>query len=191
MYHSIIRVREQGYSWCALRAHHEPCDGILPSTPLKAISVGVAHAPFQAHNNKNRVTVMSEVVTRKKKASAINTTRIHIKLKKDLKAELEQKAADNYMSLSQLLLQSSRNSQITVKRVEAPKLSKEFMALTAATNKFGAQLNMIGKHCNYYKGGSDTLKIFQALIDVERGLAELRDVILGEPVEVTHGTSWV
>ena len=135
---------------------------------------------------------MSEAALKKqKKIPVVNTTRIHIKLNKEFKAELKQKAADNYLSLSQLLLQSARKSQITVKRVEAPKLSKEFLTLTAATNKFGAQLNIISKHCNYYKGGSDILKIFQALIDVERGLAELRDVILGEAVEVAHGTSRV
>lgn len=135
---------------------------------------------------------MSEVALKHpKKTPVVNTTRIHIKLKKDLKEELEQKAAENYLSLSQLLLQSARNSQITVKRVEAPKLSKEFMVLTAATNKFGAQLNVISKHCNYYKSGSDTLKIFQALIDVERGLAELTTAILGESVEVPNGAARV
>lgn len=130
---------------------------------------------------------MREVVPKKKKAAPINTTRIHIKLNKDLKAELAQKAAYNYMSLSQLLLQSARLSQITIKRVEAPKLSKELLALTAATNKFGAQLNMISKHCNFYKNGSDTMKIFQALIDVERGLADLTSAVLAGGVEVGDG----
>lgn len=135
---------------------------------------------------------MSEVLpTKPKKAPIITTTRIHIKLKKELKAELEKKATDNYMSLSQLLLQSVRNSQITIERVKAPKLSKEFLALTAATNKFGAQLNIISKHCNYYKEGSDTLKILQALIDVERGLAELTNAVLADGVEVVNGASRV
>lgn len=134
---------------------------------------------------------MIEVVPTNKKISAINTTRIYIKLKKVLKAELEKKATDSYMSLSQLLLQSARTSQITIKRVEAPKLSKEFLMLTAATNKFGAQLNIISKHCNYYKNGSDTLKILQALIDIERGLAELTSAILAEPEEVSNGAAWI
>lgn len=130
---------------------------------------------------------MSEVVTKHNVAPAINTTRIHIKLKKHLKAELEQKAADSYMSLSQLLLQSARTSQIIIKRMDAPKFSKELLALTAATNKFGAQLNMVSKHCNYYKSGSDTLKIYQALIDIERGLAELTAAVLVDATEVVHG----
>lgn len=108
------------------------------------------------------------------------TTRIHIKLRKELKAELEKKAADNFMSLSQLLLQSARNSTITVRRVDAPKNSKELLALTAAYNKFGAQLNMIAKHCNTFKTNSDSAKILSALIDIERSAAELKAKTLGE-----------
>jgi hypothetical protein len=130
---------------------------------------------------------MSEVAPINKKSPAINTTRIHIKLNKNLKAELEHKAAVNYMSLSQLLLQSARTSQITIKRVDAPKSSNELLMLTAATNRFGAQLNMISKHCNHYKSGSDALKIYQALIDVERGLVELTAVVLANEAEVLNG----
>lgn len=110
----------------------------------------------------------------------LTTTRIHVKLKKELKAELEKKAADNFMSLSQLLLQSARKSTITIKRVDAPKLSKEMLAMTAAYNKFGAQLNMIAKHCNTFKENSDTLKIITALIGIERGIAELKAETLGD-----------
>lgn len=108
-----------------------------------------------------------------------STTRIHVKLPESLKAELKKKADDNCMSLSQLLLQSARKSTITVKRVEAPKLSKELLAMTAAYNKFGAQLNMLAKHCNTYKENSDTLKVLTALIDIERSIAELKAEILG------------
>lgn len=135
---------------------------------------------------------MNEATPKKlKMAPTSNTMRIHIKLNKNLKEQLVRKAGDNHLSLSQLLLQSASKSKITVKRVEAPKHSKEFLALAAATNRFGAQLNMICKHCNRYKSSSDTVKIFQALIDVERGLADLRYVILGEAMEVSHGASWI
>ncbi len=123
---------------------------------------------------------MSEQENAPRARKTVTTTRIHVKLQKSLKAELEKKADDNYMSLSQLLLQSARKSTITVKRVEAPKLSKELLAMTAAYNKFGAQLNMLAKHCNIYKENSDTLKILTALIDIERGIAELKAEILGE-----------
>ncbi|WP_161891934.1 MULTISPECIES: hypothetical protein [Pseudomonas] len=110
----------------------------------------------------------------------LSTTRIHVKLRKALKSELEKKAADNFMSLSQLLLQSARNSTITVRRIDAPKNSKELLALTAAYNKFGAQLNMIAKHCNTFKANSDSVKILTALIDIERSVAELKAETLGE-----------
>ncbi|HBO2527671.1 ribbon-helix-helix protein, CopG family [Pseudomonas aeruginosa] len=109
-----------------------------------------------------------------------NTTRIHIKLKKDLKAELAQKAADSHMSLSQLLLQSARNSTITIKVVAAPKNSKEFLAMTSAYNKFGAQLNMLVKHCNTYKANSDSVQVISALIDIERAIQTLSDQVIGE-----------
>lgn len=112
---------------------------------------------------------------------AVSTARIHVKLKRDLKRELEKKAADNFMSLSQLLLQSARKSTITVKFVEPPKLSKELMVMTAAYNKFGSQLNMLAKHCNTYKENSDTLRILTALLDIERSIAELKAETLGEP----------
>lgn len=115
-----------------------------------------------------------------KRQPKVTTTRIHVKLKKELKVELEKKAADNFMSLSQLLLQSARQSKIIVKQIQAPELSKEMLLMTAAQNKFGAQLNMLAKHCNVYKDTSDTLKILTALIDIERGIAELRAEILGD-----------
>lgn len=110
----------------------------------------------------------------------VSTTRIHVKLKRELKRELEKKAADNFISLSQLLLQSARKSTITVKCVEPPKLSKELMAMTAAYNKFGSQLNMLAKHCNTYKADSDTLRVLTALLDIERSIAELKAETLGE-----------
>ncbi|MDF5965205.1 hypothetical protein P4055_16305 [Pseudomonas aeruginosa] len=110
----------------------------------------------------------------------LTTTRIHVKLRKELKAELAKKAADNRMSLSQLLLQSALKSTITIKRVEAPRLSKELLAMTAAYNKFGAQLNMLAKHCNTFKENSDTLRILTALIDIERGIAELKAETVGD-----------
>ncbi|MDV6777029.1 hypothetical protein [Pseudomonas aeruginosa] len=110
----------------------------------------------------------------------VSTTRIHVKLKRELKTELEKKAADNHMSLSQLLLQSARKSSITVKRVEAPNNSKELLSMMAAYNKFGAQLNMIARHCNTFKENSDTLKILTALIDIERGITELKAETVGD-----------
>jgi hypothetical protein len=116
-----------------------------------------------------------------KKQSKITTTRIHVKLKQELKRELEQKAANNHMSLSQLLLQSARNSTITIKRVEAPRLSKEMLVMTAAYNKFGAQLNMLAKHCNTFKEKSETMQILTALLNIQRGVAELKSQVLGEP----------
>lgn len=116
-----------------------------------------------------------------KKQSKITTTRIHVKLKQELKRELEQKAANNHMSLSQLLLQSARNSTITIKRVEAPRLSKEMLVMTAAYNKFGAQLNMLAKHCNTFKAKSETMQILTALLNIQRGVAELKSQVLGEP----------
>lgn len=123
---------------------------------------------------------MSEQENVPRAEKRVSTTRIHVKLKRELKAELEKKAADNHMSLSQLLLQSACKSTITVKRVEAPHNSNELLAMSAAYNKFGAQLNMLAKHCNTYKENSDTLKILTALIDIERGIAELKAEILGE-----------
>ncbi|RPX68446.1 hypothetical protein IPC705_27975 [Pseudomonas aeruginosa] len=84
------------------------------------------------------------------------------------------------MSLSQLLLQSARKSSITVKRVEAPNNSKELLSMMAAYNKFGAQLNMIARHCNTFKENSDTLKILTALIDIERGITELKAETVGD-----------
>jgi len=123
---------------------------------------------------------MSEQENAPRAKKPLSTTRIHVKLKKEFKAELEKKAADNFMSLSQLLLQSARKSTITIKRVDAPKNSKELLAMTAAYNKFGAQLNMIAKHCNTHKASSDSVKILTALIDIERGIAEMRAATLGE-----------
>lgn len=110
----------------------------------------------------------------------LSTTRISVKLKKELKSELEKKAADNFMSLSQLLLQSARTSTITIRRVDSPKNSKELLAMTAAYNKFGAQLNMIAKHCNTFKTNSDGIKMLTVLIDIERSIAELKAELLGE-----------
>lgn len=115
-----------------------------------------------------------------KKAKPLSTTRIHLKLKKELKVELESKAANNYMSLSQLLLQSARKSTITINRIEAPMNSKELLAMMAAYNKFGAQLNMIAKYCNTYKENSDNLKILTALINIERGIADLKAEVVGD-----------
>jgi hypothetical protein len=123
---------------------------------------------------------MSEQENASRAKKPLSTTRIHVKLKKELKAELEKKAADNFMSLSQLLLQAARKSTITIKRVDAPKNSKELLAMAAAYNKFGAQLNMIAKHCNTFKANSDTLQIMAALINIERGIAELKAETLGE-----------
>lgn len=123
---------------------------------------------------------MSEQENAPSAEKRVSTTRIHVKLKRELKTELEKKAADNHMSLSQLLLQSARKSSITVKRVEAPNNSKELLAMTAAYNKFGAQLNMLARHCNIYKDNTDTLKILAALIDIERGIAELKVQTLGD-----------
>jgi hypothetical protein len=115
-----------------------------------------------------------------KQQSKISTTRIHVKLKQELKRELEQKAANNHMSLSQLLLQSARNSTITIKSVEAPKLTKEMLVMTAAYNRFGAQLNMLAKHCNTFKEKSETMRILTALVDIQRGIAELKSQVFGE-----------
>lgn len=115
-----------------------------------------------------------------KQQSKLTTTRIHIKLKKKLKTELEQKASENFMSLSQLLLQSARTSTITIKRTDAPKSSKELLVMTAAYNKFGSQLNMLAKHCNTFKENSNTMKILSCLIDIERGITELKAELLGE-----------
>jgi len=123
---------------------------------------------------------MSEQENAPRAKQILLTTRIHVKLKKELKVELEKKAADNFMSLSQLLLQSARKSAITIRRVDAPKNSKELLAMTAAYNKFGAQLNMIAKHCNTFKADSDSVKILTALIDIERSIAELKVEMLGE-----------
>lgn len=123
---------------------------------------------------------MSEQENAPSAKKTLSTTRIHVKLRKELKAELEKKAADSFMSLSQLLLQSARKSTITIKCVEAPKNSKELLAMTAAYNKFGAQLNMIAKHCNTLKANSDSVKILTALIDIERSVAELKAETLGE-----------
>ncbi|MNI35480.1 hypothetical protein D3C73_895040 [compost metagenome] len=114
------------------------------------------------------------------KPPKITTTRIHVKLRQELKRELEQKAVSNHMSLSQLLLQSARNCTITIKMVEAPKLSKEMLVMTAAYNKFGAQLNMLAKHCNTFKEKSETMRILAALVDIERSIVELRSRVLGE-----------
>ncbi|WGK88332.1 plasmid mobilization protein [Pseudomonas migulae] len=116
-----------------------------------------------------------------KHQSKITTTRIHVKLKQELKRELEQKAANNHMSLSQLLLQSARNSTITIKSVEAPRLSKEMLVMTAAYNKFGAQLNMLAKHCNTFKEKSETMQILTALLNIQRSVAELKSQVFGEP----------
>lgn len=113
--------------------------------------------------------------------SKTTSTRIHVKLKQELKRELEQKAVNNHMSLSQLLLQSARNSTITIKRVEAPRLSKEMLVMTAAYNKFGAQLNMLAKHCNTFKEKSETMQILTALLNIQRSVAELKSQVLGEP----------
>lgn len=115
-----------------------------------------------------------------KQQSKITTTRIHVRLKQELKRELEQKAANNHMSLSQLLLQSARNSTITIKSVEAPRLSKEMLVMTAAYNRFGAQLNMLAKHCNTFKEKSETMQIFIALLDIQRGIAELKSQVFGK-----------
>jgi len=115
-----------------------------------------------------------------KQQSKITTTRIHVRLKQELKRELEQKAANNHMSLSQLLLQSARNSTITIKSVEAPRLSKEMLVMTAAYNRFGAQLNMLAKHCNTFKEKSETMQIFTALLDIQRGIAELKSQVFGK-----------
>lgn len=115
-----------------------------------------------------------------KKQSNLQTTRIHIKIKKTLKRELEQKAHENFMSLSQLLIQSARTSTITIKRVDAPKSSKEILVMTAAYNKFGSQLNMLAKHCNTYKENSNTMQIVSCLIGIERDMAGLKAELLGE-----------
>lgn len=115
-----------------------------------------------------------------KQQSKITTTRIHVKLKQELKLELEQKAANNHMSLSQLLLQSARNSTITIKRVEAPRLSKEMLVMTAAYNKFGAQLNMLAKHCNTFKEKSETMQILTALLNIQRSVADLKSQVFEE-----------
>jgi hypothetical protein len=115
-----------------------------------------------------------------KKTKPLSTTRIYIKLKKELKLELERKAANNYMSLSQLLLQSARKSTITINHIDSPHNSKELLAMMAAYNKFGAQLNMLAKHCNTFKENSDNVKILAALINVERGIADLKAEIIGE-----------
>ncbi|WP_442514215.1 hypothetical protein [Pseudomonas promysalinigenes] len=115
-----------------------------------------------------------------KKTKPLSTTRIHIKLKKELKLELESKAANNYMSLSQLLLQSARKSTININRIDSPHNSKELLAMKAAYNKFGAQLNMIAKHCNTFKENSDIVKILVALINVERGIADLKAEVIGD-----------
>lgn len=123
---------------------------------------------------------MSEEEDALRVKKSVSTTRIHVKLKSALKTELEKKAADNFMSLSQLLLQSARKSSITIKRVEAPNNSKELLAMTAAYNKFGAQLNMLARHCNIYKENTETLKILTALIDIERGIAELKVKTVGD-----------
>ncbi|WP_447776587.1 hypothetical protein [Pseudomonas chlororaphis] len=114
------------------------------------------------------------------KQPKITTTRIHVKLKQQLKRELVQKAADNHMSLSQLLLQSARNSVIIIKHAETPKLSKEMLVMTAAYNKFGAQLNMLAKHCNTFKEKSETMRILIALVDIHRSIAELKSQVVGE-----------
>jgi len=113
------------------------------------------------------------------KKSPKSTARIHIKLTKELKAELAQKAADNHMSLSQLLLQSARKSTITIKLAASPKSSKEFLLMTSAYNKFGAQLNMLVKHCNTYKTNSDSVQVISALIDIERAIQTLSDQVGG------------
>lgn len=123
---------------------------------------------------------MSEQENAPRAKKVLSTTRIHVKLQKQLKAELEKKAADNFMSLSQLLLQSARKSTITVRRVDAPKNSNELLVMTAAYNKFGAQLNMIAKHCNTFKTTSDSAKILAALIDIERSVAEMKAEMLGD-----------
>ncbi|MNP54972.1 Bacterial mobilization protein (MobC) [compost metagenome] len=52
--------------------------------------------------------------------------------------------------------------------------------MMAAYNKFGAQLNMLAKHCNTFKENSDNVKILAALINVERGIADLKAEIIGE-----------
>lgn len=145
-------------------------------SPLDPLKPSFRH---KKHNNKN-VLFMNKQKNAQCAQETVSTTRIHLKLKKTLKAQLEEKAASNFMSLSQLLLQSARSSTITIKRVDVAKNSKELLAMTAAYNKFGAQLNMIAKHCNTFKESSDTPRILIALIDIERGISELKASLLGE-----------
>lgn len=76
-------------------------------------------------------------------------------------------------------MQSARNSTITIKLVAAPKNSKEILAMTSAYNKFGAQLNMLVKHCNTYKTDSDSVRVISALIDIERAIQTLSDHVVG------------
>ncbi len=87
------------------------------------------------------------------------------------------------MTVSELIRQSLLRSTIVIKQIAAPHNSKELLMMKSAYDKFGAQLNMIAKHCNTYKVNSDGVKIMTALIQVERSIQDLR----GQLSEVSDG----
>jgi hypothetical protein len=40
---------------------------------------------------------------------------------------------------------------------------------------------MLAKHCNTFKEKSETMQILTALLNIQRGVAELKSQVLGEP----------
>ncbi|WP_032830585.1 plasmid mobilization protein [Pseudomonas sp. GM79] len=115
------------------------------------------------------------------KIESRNTSeRIEIRVTSELKQILKKKAAEAYMSVSQLLIQSALHSSIRITVSSKPEKTAEILKLTAAVNKLGAQLNTIARHCNYHKAASDTDFILQGLTTIEGEMLKLSRAVLGE-----------
>lgn len=132
--------------------------------------MGIPPYPYKNKNNGWHMKIESR-----------NTSeRIEIRVTSELKQILKEKAAEAYMSVSQLLIQSALHSKIRVTVSYKPEKTAEILKLTAAVNKLGAQLNMIARHCNYHKATSDADFILQGLTTIEDEMLKLSRAVLGE-----------
>jgi len=94
--------------------------------------------------------------------------RVEIRISEDEYTNLKKKA-EAVGGISALLRKFAGGARIRDRKSEREKI--------AMLNRLNANMNMIAKHCNIYKSGTDAVEIIAHLIGIEREVKRLVEVM--------------
>jgi len=109
--------------------------------------------------------------TRRKTFAMVKNMRSELVLIRMTKEEKEalKKKAEAVGGMSALLRKFAGGARIRDRKSEREKI--------AMLNRLNANMNMIAKHCNIYKSGTDAVEIIAHLIGIEREVKRLVEVM--------------